>query len=91
MCPDYSFDELLKVVVMNDQLACDQDVGGCGKPNHIHHILSSCPHVFTVGKHFVLGCFWLQLFYPMEFHVQLSSPTNIWSHTILLELFYLLL
>jgi ubiquitin C-terminal hydrolase len=48
MCPDYSFDELLKVVVMNDQLACDQDVGGCGKPNHIHHILSSCPHVFTV-------------------------------------------
>jgi len=48
MCPDYSFDELLKVVVMNDQLACDQDVGGCGKLNHIHHILSSCPHVFTV-------------------------------------------
>ncbi|CAL4912733.1 unnamed protein product [Urochloa decumbens] len=48
MCPDYSFDELMKVVVMNDQLACDQDVGGCGKPNHIHHILSSCPHVFTV-------------------------------------------
>ncbi|XP_062216714.1 uncharacterized protein LOC133916856 isoform X2 [Phragmites australis] len=49
MCPHYSFDELLKVVVMNDQLACDQDVGGCGKPNHIHHILSSSPHVFTVG------------------------------------------
>ncbi|KAL6648750.1 hypothetical protein ACP70R_012974 [Stipagrostis hirtigluma subsp. patula] len=49
MCPDYSFDELLKVVVMNDQLACDQDVGGCGKPNHIHHILSSSPHVFTVA------------------------------------------
>ncbi|KAJ1298649.1 hypothetical protein BS78_01G469700 [Paspalum vaginatum] len=48
MCPDYSFDELLKVVIMNDQLACDQDVGGCGKPNHIHHILSSSPHVFTV-------------------------------------------
>ncbi|KAL6901790.1 hypothetical protein ACP4OV_004666 [Aristida adscensionis] len=48
MCPDYSFDELLKVVVMNDQLACDQDDGGCGKPNHIHHILSCSPHVFTV-------------------------------------------
>lgn len=48
MCPDYSFDELLKVVIMNDQLACDRDVGGCGKPNHIHHILSSSPHVFTV-------------------------------------------
>ncbi|XP_021306691.1 uncharacterized protein LOC8059839 isoform X3 [Sorghum bicolor] len=49
MCPDSSFDELLKVVIMNDQLACDQDVGGCGKPNHIHHILSTFPHVFTVG------------------------------------------
>ncbi|ONL94023.1 Ubiquitin carboxyl-terminal hydrolase-related protein [Zea mays] len=44
MCPDSSFDELLKVVIMNDQLACDQDVGGCGKPNHIHHILSTPPH-----------------------------------------------
>ncbi|OEL31063.1 Inactive ubiquitin carboxyl-terminal hydrolase 53 [Dichanthelium oligosanthes] len=48
MCPDFSFDELLKVVVMNDQLACDQDAGGCGKLNHTHHILSSSPHVFTV-------------------------------------------
>lgn len=48
MCPDYSFDELLKIVEMNDQLACDQDVGGCGKLNHKHHILSSRPHVFTV-------------------------------------------
>lgn len=49
MCPD-PFDDLLKTVIMNDQLACDPDVGGCGKPNHIHHILSSSPHVFTVGK-----------------------------------------
>ena len=49
MCPD-PFDDLLKTVIMNDQLACDPDVGGCGKPNPIHHILSSSPHVFTVGK-----------------------------------------
>jgi hypothetical protein len=70
MCPDSSFDELLKVVIMNDQLACDQDVGGCGKPNHIHHILSTPPHVFTVGKPFLaLGYFRLQLF-CMYFHVQ---------------------
>ncbi|XP_010229142.1 uncharacterized protein LOC100846067 isoform X2 [Brachypodium distachyon] len=47
MCPD-PFDDLLKTVIMNDQLACDPDVGGCGKPNHIHHILSRSPHVFTV-------------------------------------------
>lgn len=74
MCPDSSFDELLKVVIMNDQLACDQDVGGCGKPNHIHHILSTFPHVFTVGKLFLaLGCFRLQLFCTVEFHVQSSS------------------
>jgi hypothetical protein len=52
LCPDYAFDELLKVVAMNDQLACAQHVGGCGKPNHIHHILSSSPHAFTVGKIF---------------------------------------
>ena len=49
MCPD-PFDDLLKTVIMNDQLACDPDVGGSGKPNHIHNILSSSPHVFTVGN-----------------------------------------
>uniref|UniRef100_A0ACD5WGW4 Uncharacterized protein n=1 Tax=Avena sativa TaxID=4498 RepID=A0ACD5WGW4_AVESA len=47
MCPN-PFDDLLKTVIMNDQLACDPDVGGCGKPNHIQHILSKSPHVFTV-------------------------------------------
>ncbi|XP_026665882.1 uncharacterized protein LOC103721233 isoform X2 [Phoenix dactylifera] len=47
MCPDVCFDELLKIVEMNHQLACDLDAGGCGKSNHIHHILSSPPHVFT--------------------------------------------
>ncbi|KAJ4767535.1 Ubiquitin carboxyl-terminal hydrolase-related protein [Rhynchospora pubera] len=46
MCVDSSFDELLKIVEMNHQLACDPEVGGCGKPNYIHHILSSPPHVF---------------------------------------------
>ncbi|KAL5976675.1 hypothetical protein ACLOJK_021008 [Asimina triloba] len=34
---------------MNHQLACDPDVGGCGKLNYIHHILSSSPHVFITG------------------------------------------
>jgi hypothetical protein len=54
MCPD-PFGDLLKTVIMNDQLSCDPDVGGCGKPNHIQHILSSSPHVFTVGKLLSLG------------------------------------
>ncbi|KAF3326332.1 Inactive ubiquitin carboxyl-terminal hydrolase 54 [Carex littledalei] len=46
MCVDSSFDELLKIVEMNHQLACDPENGGCGKSNYIHHILSSSPHVF---------------------------------------------
>ncbi|CAK9330153.1 unnamed protein product [Citrullus colocynthis] len=47
MCTESSFDELLNVVEMNHQLACDLDVGGCGKLNYIHHFLSAPPHVFT--------------------------------------------
>lgn len=47
MCSESPFDELLYLVEMNHQLACDPESGGCGKLNHIHHILSSPPHVFT--------------------------------------------
>ncbi|XP_059642017.1 uncharacterized protein LOC132283975 isoform X2 [Cornus florida] len=47
MCAESSFDELLNLVEMNHQLACDPEAGGCGKLNHIHHILSTTPHVFT--------------------------------------------
>ncbi|XAR50103.1 Ubiquitinyl hydrolase 1 [Bertholletia excelsa] len=47
MCADRSFDELLNLVEMNHQLACDPEAGGCGKLNYIHHILSSPPCVFT--------------------------------------------
>ncbi|GAB2240662.1 hypothetical protein Droror1_Dr00021180 [Drosera rotundifolia] len=47
MCVESSFDELLNLVEMNHQLACDPEVSGCGKLNHIHHILSTPPHVFT--------------------------------------------
>ncbi|XP_073035467.1 uncharacterized protein [Primulina eburnea] len=48
MCPESSFDELLNLVEMNHQLACDPDAGGCGILNYIHHILSTPPHVFTI-------------------------------------------
>ncbi|KAK8686155.1 hypothetical protein V6N13_125182 [Hibiscus sabdariffa] len=47
MCAESSFDELLNLVEMNHQLACDPEAGGCGKLNYIHHILSSSPHVFA--------------------------------------------
>jgi hypothetical protein len=50
MCVDSSFDELLKIVEMNHQLACDPEDGGCGKPNYIHHILTSSPYVFMTGE-----------------------------------------
>ncbi|XP_061373472.1 uncharacterized protein LOC133315821 [Gastrolobium bilobum] len=46
MCAESSFDELLNLVEMNHQLACDPEVGGCGKLNYIHHFLSTPPHVF---------------------------------------------
>lgn len=49
MCAESSFDELLNLVEMNDQLACDPEVGGCGKLNYIHHFLSTPPHVFMTG------------------------------------------
>lgn len=49
MCPESSFDELLNLVEMNHQLACDPEAGGCGTLNYIHHILSTPPHVFTTG------------------------------------------
>lgn len=51
MCPESSFDELLNLVEMNHQLACDPEVGGCEKLNYIHHILSAPPHVFTTGNY----------------------------------------
>ncbi|KAE8730721.1 hypothetical protein F3Y22_tig00002889pilonHSYRG00003 [Hibiscus syriacus] len=47
MCAESSFDELLNLVEMNHQLACDPEAGGCGKLNYVHHILSNPPHVFT--------------------------------------------
>ncbi|KAL0355930.1 UNVERIFIED_CONTAM: hypothetical protein Sradi_4039900 [Sesamum radiatum] len=47
MYPENSFDELLNLVEMNHQLACDPESGGCGKLNYIHHILATPPHVFT--------------------------------------------
>ncbi|KAL4559240.1 hypothetical protein LXL04_031375 [Taraxacum kok-saghyz] len=47
MYPESCFDELLNLVEMNHQLACDPEDGGCGKLNYIHHILSTPPHVFT--------------------------------------------
>ncbi|KAL2321923.1 hypothetical protein Fmac_026302 [Flemingia macrophylla] len=50
MFAEASFDKLLNLVEMNHQLACDLEAGGCGKLNHIHHFLSTPPHVFMTGS-----------------------------------------
>ncbi|XP_054820604.1 uncharacterized protein LOC129319520 isoform X3 [Prosopis cineraria] len=47
MCSESSFDDILNLVEMNHQLACDPEAGGCGKLNYIHHFLSKPPYVFT--------------------------------------------
>lgn len=57
MCPESSFDELLNLVEMNHQLACDPEANGCGKLNYIHHILSTPPLVFTTGELWVKKIF----------------------------------
>ncbi|CAA3027694.1 Ubiquitinyl hydrolase 1 [Olea europaea subsp. europaea] len=47
MYPENSFDELLNLIEMNQQLACDPEAGCCGKLNYIHPVLSAQPHVFV--------------------------------------------
>ncbi|XP_022852659.1 uncharacterized protein LOC111374237 [Olea europaea var. sylvestris] len=46
-CPGNSFDELLNLVGMSQQLACDPEVGGCGKLNYVHRVLSAKPYAFV--------------------------------------------
>lgn len=83
MCPESSFDELLNLVEMNHQLSCNSEVGGCGKLNYIHHILSTPPHVFTTGINSLL--IFLSFFCRGSFisqenhHVVLSFPFYFFS------------
>jgi len=45
-----SFDELMKLMLMDDCSTCNRDAGGCGKPNRIQFILRTPPLVFICGK-----------------------------------------
>lgn len=65
MFPESSLDKLLNLVERNHRLTCDQEVGGCGKLNHIHHFLSTPPHVFMTGTS-VVACGG-QIFFSMFF------------------------
>ena len=44
------FEDILKMIRMEDKMLCDLKTGGCGKANVVHHIISRCPPIFTVGK-----------------------------------------
>ncbi|CAH8256908.1 unnamed protein product [Arabidopsis lyrata] len=42
------FEDILKVIRMEDEMICDAKTGGCGKINSVHHIISRCPPIFTI-------------------------------------------
>ena len=46
------FEEILTVIRMEDEMICDVKTGGCGKTNFVHHVLSRCPPIFTIGIFF---------------------------------------
>ncbi|KAG7588859.1 hypothetical protein ISN44_As07g011800 [Arabidopsis suecica] len=42
------FEDILKVIRMNDKMICDVRTGGCGESNFVHHTISRCPPIFTI-------------------------------------------
>ncbi|CAH8307462.1 unnamed protein product [Eruca vesicaria subsp. sativa] len=42
------FEDILKMIRMEDKMLCDIKTGGCGKANFVHHIISRCPPIFTI-------------------------------------------
>ncbi|CAA7024057.1 unnamed protein product, partial [Microthlaspi erraticum] len=45
---DRKFEDILKVILMDDKMVCDIGTGGCGKENFVHRIVSKCPPIFTI-------------------------------------------
>ncbi|CAH8307486.1 unnamed protein product [Eruca vesicaria subsp. sativa] len=45
---DIKFEDILKMIRMEDKMLCDIKTGGCGKANFVHHMISRCPSIFTV-------------------------------------------
>ncbi|VVB15318.1 unnamed protein product [Arabis nemorensis] len=42
------FEDVLKEIRMENEMLCDIKTGGCGKANFVHHIISTCPPIFTI-------------------------------------------
>ncbi|XP_010470395.1 PREDICTED: inactive ubiquitin carboxyl-terminal hydrolase 53-like isoform X2 [Camelina sativa] len=43
------FEDILKMIRMEDKMICDVRTGGCGETNFVHHTISRCPPIFTIG------------------------------------------
>ncbi|CAA7047271.1 unnamed protein product, partial [Microthlaspi erraticum] len=42
------FEDILKVIRMEEKMLCDIKTGGCGKANFVHHIITTRPPIFTI-------------------------------------------
>ncbi|KAJ0243023.1 hypothetical protein HA466_0202650 [Hirschfeldia incana] len=42
------FEDILKMIRMEDKMLCDLKIGGCGKENFVHHKITRCPTIFTI-------------------------------------------
>ncbi|CAN8238127.1 unnamed protein product [Cochlearia groenlandica] len=42
------FEDIVKGIRVEDKMLCDIKTGGCGKANIVHHVISTCPPIFTV-------------------------------------------
>ncbi|EOA33563.1 hypothetical protein CARUB_v10019695mg [Capsella rubella] len=42
------FEDILRVIRVEDEMICDVKTGGCGKTNFVRHTISKCPPIFTI-------------------------------------------
>ncbi|CAH2065567.1 unnamed protein product [Thlaspi arvense] len=45
---DIKFEDILKMIRLEEKMLCDIKTGGCGKANFVHHVISACPPIFTI-------------------------------------------
>ena len=53
------FEDILKMGRMKDGMICDVKTGGCGDINFVHHTISRCPPIFTIGNFWRWFCSYL--------------------------------
>ncbi|CAN8267473.1 unnamed protein product [Cochlearia groenlandica] len=45
---DIKFEDILKMICMENKMLCDIKTGGCGAANLVYHTVSICPPIFTI-------------------------------------------